>query len=186
MKRPLPLVWCRDPSRFPHWSKIMTGLEDLCDYLDTHGDSSETMFEIGSYAGESAEVFAKHFSVVHCVDPWDEFTGDWSSMDDIRQSFDMRMEAAGNIIKHVGYSVDVAPEVEDGSLSFVYIDADHSYEAVANDIMLWFPKVRRGGFIGGHDYGPSDPGVVHAVNDVFSTPDLVFGDMSWIVRKPNA
>jgi len=37
-------------------------------------------------------------------------------------------------------------------LDFVYIDADHTYEAVKADIAAWWPKVRVGGTIGGHDY----------------------------------
>lgn len=37
-------------------------------------------------------------------------------------------------------------------LDFVYIDADHSYPAVLSDIARWYPKVRQGGIIGGHDF----------------------------------
>ena len=40
----------------------------------------------------------------------------------------------------------------DGSLDFVFLDGDHSYEAVAADIAAWKPKVRRGGVLAGHDY----------------------------------
>jgi len=40
---------------------------------------------------------------------------------------------------------------EDGSLDFVFIDADHSMEAVDEDIRLWEPKVKKGGLVSGHD-----------------------------------
>ena len=40
----------------------------------------------------------------------------------------------------------------DGTLDFVYIDANHTYEAVLNDIALWYPKVKSGGILAGHDY----------------------------------
>lgn len=49
-------------------------------------------------------------------------------------------------------SVDAAPSVPDGSLDFVFIDAQHTYEACKEDIETWFPKVRPGGLITGHDY----------------------------------
>ena len=46
-----------------------------------------------------------------------------------------------------------APCVPDESLDFVYIDGNHAYEFVAQDIILWGRKVRPGGIISGHDYG---------------------------------
>lgn len=49
-------------------------------------------------------------------------------------------------------SVDAAPSIPDESLDFVFIDAQHTYEACTEDIQTWFPKVRRGGLITGHDY----------------------------------
>lgn len=57
---------------------------------------------------------------------------------------------------------------EDGSLDFVFIDADHRYEAVRLDIQLWAPKVRAGGWLLGHDYNEAEfPGVCRAVREVF-------------------
>jgi hypothetical protein len=41
---------------------------------------------------------------------------------------------------------------DDESLDFVYIDANHRYEYVKQDISLWYPKVRKGGIVAGHDY----------------------------------
>lgn len=40
----------------------------------------------------------------------------------------------------------------DNSLDFVYIDANHAYDYVVQDIELWYPKIKKGGFICGHDY----------------------------------
>lgn len=60
-----------------------------------------------------------------------------------------------------------ADAVWDGSLDFVFIDADHTYEGVSADIRDWKPKIRRGGLLMGHDYNPSTfPGVVQAVNEI--------------------
>jgi len=51
---------------------------------------------------------------------------------------------------------------------FVYIDADHLEPQVKNDCQNWWPKIKPGGIICGHDYNePSNLGVTHAVNEVF-------------------
>lgn len=56
--------------------------------------------------------------------------------------------------------------VKDSSLDMVYIDADHSYAAVAEDLRLSRMKVRKHGFICGHDYSSDKfPGVFKAVNE---------------------
>jgi predicted O-methyltransferase YrrM len=51
-----------------------------------------------------------------------------------------------------GWSTDVAKTIPDGSLDFVFIDANHTYEFVVADIAAWDPKVRKGGIIYGHDF----------------------------------
>jgi len=61
-------------------------------------------------------------------------------------------------------SVEAAAKFKDDSLDFIYIDADHTYEAVSNDLVAWYPKVRSGGLVIGHDY--CQPcGVVQAVDE---------------------
>lgn len=49
-------------------------------------------------------------------------------------------------------SIETSKEFEDESLDFVFIDGDHTYEGVKKDINAWFPKVKKGGYICGHDY----------------------------------
>ena len=79
-----------------------------------------------------------------------------------------------------GDSAQTAEKVADGTLDFVFIDADHSYEGVCRDIQAWLPKVKSGGWIGGHDYGdPAFPGVERAV-DVFFGSDIETGaNFTW-------
>lgn len=59
------------------------------------------------------------------------------------------------------------PLVADEWADFVFIDAAHSYAAVKDDIARWLPKVKPGGWFGGHDYHPAHPGVVQAVDEAF-------------------
>lgn len=41
---------------------------------------------------------------------------------------------------------------QDNSLDFVYIDANHAYDYVVEDMEKWYPKVKNGGYLIGHDY----------------------------------
>ncbi len=50
-----------------------------------------------------------------------------------------------------GESVEIAEQFGPEQLDFVFIDADHTYEGVLSDLKAWFPKVRPGGLICGHD-----------------------------------
>lgn len=78
-------------------------------------------------------------------------------------------------------SVDAADAYGPCSVDVVYIDADHSYDAVSADIDAWLPKIRHGGYICGHDYHDGFPGVRKAVDERL-TVDAVFSDSSWIGR----
>jgi predicted O-methyltransferase YrrM len=64
-------------------------------------------------------------------------------------------------------SREAAEMVADASQDFVFIDADHRYESVLEDIRLWRPKVKPGGLLCGHDYSGGFPGVVQAVHESF-------------------
>lgn len=50
------------------------------------------------------------------------------------------------------WSMDAVKTVEDNSLDFVFIDGNHAFEYVANDIAEWSKKVRPGGIVSGHDF----------------------------------
>lgn len=80
-------------------------------------------------------------------------------------------------------STEAAMYVPDASLDLVFIDAEHSEAAVAADIAAWLPKVRPGGWIGGHDYmNPRHPGVEAAVQNAFIAADIETGHNStWFV-----
>ena len=79
-------------------------------------------------------------------------------------------------------SVEAASWLDDASLDFVFIDADHSYDAVRADIKAWTPKLRDGGWMTGHDYDPERfPGVVRAVEERF--PEFHLGDdFTWMAQ----
>ena len=74
-------------------------------------------------------------------------------------------------------SVEAAKRVPDGSLDFVYIDARHDYDSVLEDLEAWFPKLRPGGLMAGHDYADGEFrqgvfGVKSAVDEFFGARDI--------------
>jgi len=72
------------------------------------------------------------------------------------------------------------------NLDFVYIDGNHNYEFVKKDIELYYPKVRLGGVIGGHDFNASCIGVCRAVIEFIDQKKLKFQgekDDWWIMKN---
>jgi hypothetical protein len=63
-------------------------------------------------------------------------------------------------------SLNASEKIENGFLDIVFIDAEHTYKGVKEDISLWENKVRSGGIISGHDYDhPNFPGVKLALDE---------------------
>lgn len=80
-------------------------------------------------------------------------------------------------------SVIAANQFSDNSVDFVYIDAKHDYNSVSEDITAWFPKVKFGGIIGGHDFDSAEDnyGVMRAVT-LWAAPrniKIAFQDSDW-------
>lgn len=71
-------------------------------------------------------------------------------------------------------SVEAAKDFEDESVDLIFIDADHSYEAVKADITAWLSKLKKGAVMCGHDYGKTlvhnfKYGVTRAVREAFKS-----------------
>lgn len=148
------------------------GLIDLCEkYLKP----TDKCVEVGCFSGVSSRVISLHCGELHCVDPWS-----WGAVAQAEQMFDSMLASYSNITKVKLPSVEGANQYADGSLDFVYIDADHSYDSVVEDITAWKQKVKRGGYIAGHDsYMPE---VLKAVKDCLGEPLQYFTDTSWIIK----
>lgn len=75
-------------------------------------------------------------------------------------------------------------------IGFVYIDGDHREDAVADDIATWWPLLKPGGILAGHDFCPPYPGVEAAVRPFAEENDLTVNVVydvdshSWYVEKP--
>jgi predicted O-methyltransferase YrrM len=120
--------------------------------------------EIGSFLGNgSTRTFIEKLrplaGSLYCVDTWrGNQNVEWHQQ--LARDFDLfatfrdhvhRCEADDMVKPLVMPSRDAARVFADGQCDLVFIDADHSYEAVLEDIVLWRAKVRRGGILCGHD-----------------------------------
>jgi len=89
-------------------------------------------------------------------------------------------------------SRDAAEHIPDNALDFVFIDADHSYEGCRRDIHAWYPKLKDGALLSGHDYDhPEFPswGVKRAVDEFAKSHGLAIDlgeNMTWFIVKPLA
>lgn len=146
--------------------------------------------EIGSFVGDSTKVFAMNFEKVISIDPWDNnfFKTDGkkfkTNMSEVEAQFDLMRKDFPNIKKMKMTGDSAVQFFEDESIDMVYIDALHTYEAVRQDLLNWYPKVKKGGIISGHDYQESFPGVMKAVNEFLGHPPFFIGkDSSWMSVK---
>jgi FkbM family methyltransferase len=158
--------------------------------------------EIGVEQGAFSEVICKNPNVkkLYSIDAWKAYRG---YRDHVRQEkldgfFNATKERLKNYNSEIirKFSVDAANDFLDERLDFVYIDANHDYKHVTEDLELWSRKVKKGGIVAGHDYirrkGQADLyAVIPAVND-FATKNnieeltIYRGDSSpsWMYVKP--
>lgn len=157
--------------------------------LPRHG----AVIEVGVFGGDfSARILALNTpTTLHLVDPWftkpdgtlyDGPAQDFASstqasaaLEDqyqqVRKRFDAEL-SAGRVVLHRQLSYDAAPQFEDGAFDWVYLDASHYYDDVKRDIECYFPKLTRGGYLTGDDYGRRsfwDHGVTRAVDEFVLT-----------------
>ncbi len=130
--------------------------------------------EIGVRKGKFTAYLLKRFKTltIYAVDPWveqpegSETYLSWD-FDAIYREFLENIKPYKNRTKILReFSWKAVEYIKDKSLDFVFIDAQHDYESVRDDIELWTPKVKPGGLLSGHDYCQKFPGVIKAVNEV--------------------
>lgn len=164
------------------------GLRDLVKLLPF----GTVMVEVGSYAGESALIFAhsERIDRVYCVDNWKGGydAGDLASGSDmqaVERLFDLNTQCEPKIVK-IRLDSETAADIFK-TVDFVYLDGDHSYHQVLKDITIWTGRVRKGGYIGGHDFteteGCNRSQVCRAVLDSLGEPDHLFSDSSWLKKS---
>jgi len=120
--------------------------------------------EIGVDRGSFSEYMLDNIPGLHlyCVDLWW-----WKLRGESRYNSTVARVGQRNATIIREDSRTAHAKVKDESLDFVYIDANHTFWYVLADIANWYPKVKPGGIIAGHDYYQwPKAGVVEAVDAV--------------------
>lgn len=172
-------------------------MEHLCSYLKKLPPGSK-MLEMGTCVGGSARIFAlaNPNVTVHTVDLnefenpnilheqlvlfiQNQYNLPELTRSDLRSILRMNIEDIPNIVSHTGHSRSVSLT----DVDFVFIDADHSYGEVQQDLLYSWEIVKDGGYICGDDVNSNS--VYNAVNEFCIERDLsylVYGK-SFVIHK---
>jgi hypothetical protein len=119
--------------------------------------------EVGVWEGEFTEKFCKEGFKMYGIDPWKARGSQSQVMQDNRATRAIERLKPYDCTVIRKRSMQAVTDFEDESLDFVYIDGDHNYRFVVEDIREWSKKVKKGGVISGHDYACTDP-VINALD----------------------
>lgn len=113
--------------------------------------------EIGTWSGENAEIMLlKDLGLkLYCIDPYEKYPGYMDYRADYYEPMwnEVRKKLQGFNVEFVRkYSLDAVKDFPDNFFDFVYIDANHEFRHVVDDIDEWGRKVKHGGILAGHDY----------------------------------
>jgi hypothetical protein len=131
--------------------------------------------EIGVYNAEFSAPLLRAMPnlVLYMIDPYKHWPDD--IYDDVGNDNQEIQDARYELVKKIAEehrerakllratSVDALACVPDNSLDFVFIDANHEYNFVKEDVGRWYKKVKSGGIVAGHDFSDQFPGVKLAV-----------------------
>lgn len=174
--------------RIPGWFDF----QDVYDIAVAEARDGATFVELGSFMGRSTAYLGSRVALarkkvtIFAVDPWLgwDATGPSSTFPNFLNNM-MQAGLMDFIVPLRMMSVQAVRLFDNDSIDFCFIDADHTYEAVSEDLRLWNPKMRPGGLLAGHDYvNPDHLGVKAAVDEFFRGQVGVTG-MSWNTRKPS-
>lgn len=125
--------------------------------------------EIGIYKGVTTKYLLENIPTIeryYAVDPWRKYTMynkkrfKWTTKGNKKTWVDVMHLFFKNTFPHSNricllrtFSVDAVKFFDDEYFDWVYIDANHFYPYIKENLELWTPKVKFGGLITGHDYG---------------------------------
>ncbi|MDC7825601.1 class I SAM-dependent methyltransferase [Pseudomonas sp. BLCC-B13] len=126
-------------------------------------NNTSTVAEVGVWKGDFAAAILSsvpHIETYYMIDPWANLP-DWNKpfnvapeiFDEIYREMESKTAFAANKLKILrGRTKEVIDAIPDNSLDFAYIDGDHTLRGITLDLIKIWPKIKKGGFIGGDDF----------------------------------
>ncbi len=185
------------PDPAPIWAAVpgWFDFQNVYTELVERSKDGDIIVEIGCYLGRSAcflgdqiKTSGKRITLL-CVDLWpaqfDFQDGSGTTIEAPFETFyaNVRQCRLHKIIIPLRCPSLVAAQFVANDLAAVFIDGEHDYDNCKADIAAWFPKVRNGGILAGHDFADSFPGVPKAVREAFGDKFRTLGQC-WLYDKP--
>jgi hypothetical protein len=158
------------------------GLINLMSDIQSINPSKQSWVEIGTHLGESALIMSSFnfMETLNCVDP---------SIAECREVLEKRLSNGIRIKQihlHSIKSEEYAEKIADYSIDGIYIDGCHKLECVRTDLSIWHNKVKKDGFICGHDHSDSWPEVRQAIDEFCEQHNYKikkYVDSSWMILR---
>jgi hypothetical protein len=155
-------------------------------------DRPLTGVEIGVMRGLNSIRILRKLKIkkLFLVDPYIEYVDSVGAFyDNPQDNFNeakFRLRKYRDKIQFIIKTSSSAKEDIPDELDFVYVDGNHTYEFVKQDIEDYYPKVKHGGVIGGHDFSTQFFGVIKAVTEfaIENSLDLHAKHLDWWIVKP--
>jgi hypothetical protein len=183
---------------------------DFLNLINQHLNEKAIAIEVGVFDGSFSKMILSILNPnqLYLNDPWqissdkngkqDTYSGRLKNLqtaystknelDNIKQHFKTEIESTRVIIKQ-GFSYDIVNDFEDDFFDFIYIDACHLYECVKQDLIIFLPKLKKGGLLCGHDYINNDVGfeVKRAVDEFCELNEFsifsVSEELDWCLKR---
>lgn len=148
--------------------------------------------EIGGFLGKSSIYLAKLIKLskkeikLDVIDLWipQYYNKKIVSKESLYNLFQKNIIATNvdDIIQHIKIKSREAYSIyKDGSLDFIFIAGDTNYLSMQETISIWFPKLKKDGYIGGCNYDIEHPEIIRAVGEFFT--EIEIRNTSWIYKK---
>ncbi len=158
---------------------------------------SELNYEVGAEIGVGEGIYSEHLLKnipglrLYCVDPWECYLeyNEVSTSERMATIYETALDRLRpyprcQIIRKE--SVKAANDIPNNYLDFVFIDGNHEFLHVTQDIYYWERKVRRGGIVAGHDFHRKrGRGYVCHVKDVVQAWAYAHGISPWFIFRGN-